>query len=116
MTPDLFDHKHTALTFVMSKPDVFRPDFSAWLNENWHCYVEFERRALLLRQRGVDHFGARCIWEAMRYQSAIKELSGEFKLNDHRPPCLARLFMMMNERCAGFFETRISPLSDRGAA
>lgn len=104
--PLQFDRKHTALCFVESKPDHFRADFKAWLDLNWHVYIEFEKRALRLWAKGRRHYGARSIWETMRYDSNIGELAGEWKLNDHFPPYCARLFMMMNRQCQGFFETR----------
>lgn len=108
--------KKTALTFVETRPEMFRRDFSAWLEENWRIYLEFERRAGRLWEAGRKHYGARSIWEVMRYESAIGELAGEWKLNDHRPPDLARLFMKMNPQCVGFFETRVAPCSGRVAA
>jgi hypothetical protein len=100
------DRKYTALTFVAATPDTFREDFSAWLDEHWFIYEEFERRTLRLWRNGRKHYGARSIWETMRFDSAIGELRGEWKLNDHRPPCLARLVMLMNPPLQGFFETR----------
>lgn len=110
------DRKYTASTFVRSRPEMFRPDFMEWLQESWFIYEEFERRALQLWRAGRRHYGARSIWETMRYDSAIGELRGEWKLNDHRPPCVARLFMAMNQNCNGFFETRTGPTSGRIAA
>lgn len=110
------DRKHTAMVFVESRPLAFRKDFGEWLDQHWYVYEEFERRALRLYRAGRTHYGARSIWETMRYDSAIGELAGDWKLNDHRPPCLARLVMMMNPMLAGFFETRTGPCSGRMAA
>lgn len=107
---------HTALTFVQTRPEMFSKDFAAWLTEHWFIYEEFERRTFQLWKRGRRHYGARSIWETMRYDSAIGELAGEWKLNDHRPPCLARLVMLMNHQLHGFFETRTAPTSGRIAA
>ena len=100
------ERKRAAMIFIDCKPHAFRSDFREWLTENWHVYIEFERRVDVLYRAGHRHWGARNVWENMRYDSAICELSGEWKLNDHRPPCCARLWMMMHPSCAGFFETR----------
>ena len=113
---DLFsDRKKTALIFVTTRPELFRDDFGEWLAGHFFIYQEFERRALRLWNAGRRRYGARSIWESMRYDSLIGELNGDFKLNDHRPPCLARLFMLMNPKCDSFFETR-SGVSARRAA
>lgn len=111
-----FNRRHTALTFVQTRPEMFRDDFPTCLSEHWFIYEEFERRALRLFHAGRKHYGARSIWETMRFDSAIGELRGEWKLNDHRPPCLARLVMQMNPAMRGFFETRVAPCSGRIAA
>lgn len=110
------ERKHTAMTFVRARPEMFRKDFGEWLEVHWFIYEEFERRALKLYRAGRGHYGSRSIWETMRFDSAIGELAGEWKLNDHRPPCLARMFMLMNPACRGFFETRTAPCSGRIAA
>lgn len=110
------DRLHTALTFVRARPLVFRRDFADWLEQHWFIYEEFERRTLKLWRAGRKHYGARSIWETMRFDSAIGELQGEWKLNDHRPPCLSRLVMLMNPHLHGFFETRTAPTSGRMAA
>ena len=113
--PPVQYRKHLALTIVEKERQQFRDDFGQWLDANWHVYVEFERRALKLWDAGRQHYGARSIWETMRYDSAIGELAGEFKLNDHRAPCIARLFLLMNPRCHGFFEKRVGQSAVRAA-
>lgn len=100
------ERKRTVMIFIGCRPRAFRSDFPEWLDENFHVYLEFERRADKLWRAGRRHYGARSIWETMRYDSAIGELAGEFKLNDHFPPCCARLWLMMHPGCDGFFETR----------
>lgn len=111
-----FDRQHTAITFVRSRPEAFRAGFAEWLKANWPVYEEFERRALRLANAGRRHYGARSIWEVMRFDSAVGELAGEWKLNDHWPPYVARLAMMMEPRLAGMFETRCSGVSGSLAA
>jgi hypothetical protein len=111
-----FSRQYTALVFCDAKPEKFRPDFREWLVGNWAVYQEFERRALRLWHSHRRHYGARCIWETIRYDTAVGELpKGEFKLNNVFAPDCARLFMLLNPRCSGIFETRVNPLSVRAA-
>ena len=116
------DRKHTALVFLDAKPERFRKDFRSWLEQNYHIYEEFERRAIRLAQTTwcgtasypLKHLGAKSIWESMRYASAVRELSGEWKLNNTYTADCARLAMLMNPNLKGMFETRVGPLSARG--
>jgi hypothetical protein len=113
-----FDRRHTALTFVLTRPEMFRKDFAEWLEKNWQIYTAFEREALKLRQRGFQHYSARAIWHYMRHETALREGPNEhgFKLNDHYSPDAARLAMLMDSRLTDFFETRTAPTSGRIAA
>lgn len=108
-----FDPRHTAITFVETRPDVFRREFGEWLAENWHVYRAFEREADKLWSRGCRHYSARTIWHYLRHETAIREgLNAEgWKLNDCWTPSIGRLYMLLNPRRDGFFETRTSPTS-----
>lgn len=101
-----FDRQHTALTFVVSKPEVFHRDFHDWLSANFHVYEAFERRALSLWRAGRAHYGHRSLWEVLRYETAVAEREGEYKLNNNMTKSVAILFEMMNEQCKGLFEFR----------
>lgn len=111
-----FDRRHTAMTFVHTRPDMYRDDFGRWLFENWHVYEAFEREALKVRATGREHYSARTIGEYLRHHTLVAQREGEFKINDHVWPDLARLFMQMNQSLRGFFETRTAPTSGRIAA
>jgi len=106
--------KHSAMCFLDSRPTLFRDDFRGWLEENFHVYVGFEDLALRLAH-SKRHLGAKSLWETLRFQSAIGELSGEWKLNNTYTADCARLAMEMNPILCGMFETRVSPLSRRAA-
>lgn len=109
----MFDHKQRhdasrrlrAINYVVTQPSNFRPDFKAYLTDNWHVYHEFERRALQVAQRR-EHYAARTIAESIRHDSAVGELFGEFKVNNNAIPDCARLFAMMNPHHGGLFEFR----------
>ena len=98
-------HKLRALAWLERRPHEFRPDFRAYLLDNWHVYLEFERRALQVAGRR-DHYSARTIAEVIRHDTAIGELRGEWKLNNNAIPDMARLFAAMNPAYSGLFEFR----------
>jgi hypothetical protein len=68
-------------------------------------FCRFTRQAI---NAGRTRFGARMVWERMRWYTMIeaKDEAFNFKLNDHYPPYYARLFMEENPRYEGFFELR----------
>lgn len=94
-----------AIDYVIAFPDQFRPDFYEWLRDNGHVYAEFERRALQVA-RHRKHYSARTIIEVMRHETAIGQLRGDFKINDHATPDLARLFAGLHPNYAGLFSFR----------
>ena len=97
--------RETVLDVVACCPDLFRFDFHQWLKLNWEIWKEFEKRSRDIW--GVrKHFGHRTIWEAIRYETALREANSEFKLNDHYTKSCAQLFILLNPRCDGLFEFR----------
>lgn len=98
-------HKLRALAWIERRPDHFRPDFRAYLIDNWHVYLEFERRALQVAGRR-KHYSARTIAEVIRHDTVIGELAGDWKINNNAIPDFARLFAAMNFQYAGLFEFR----------
>lgn len=96
--------------------EAFRPDFLAWLIANVHVFAEFERRAVEV-SRFRRHYSARTIVEVMRHETAIGQLSGEFKINDWFTPSMARLFVQMYPQHKNLFELRkIKAKQDQMAA
>jgi hypothetical protein len=77
--------------FHSEHPEVYR-----WLRE----------KALGLRSRGREHYGMRALWEVLRFHTAMGDVTGDFKLNDHYPPFYSRLLMRDEPALRGFFETR----------
>jgi hypothetical protein len=84
----------------------YRPDFAGWLEKNWHVYKEFQRRADRVWAAGRRHYSARTICEVIRHDSAIRELDGEFKINNNRVPDLARIYCEANTHHMGLFAFR----------
>lgn len=114
---DLFGREHTALVFVRCKPAMFRDDFAAWLQENWHVWSAFEREAGRIWDMGRRHYSARTIGEYLRHESIVREKKNDLglKLNDHYWPDLARLYMMFHPEREGFFERRSGTGARRAA-
>lgn len=102
-TLDLF--ANDPLSIAARRSSAFRSDFLPWLHDNLAIYDEFERLALNMA-RVRQHYGARSIVEKMRYDMAIREAGGDFKINGNFVPCMARLFALRNPSHAGLFEFR----------
>jgi hypothetical protein len=102
---------------IAEHPESFPDDFAPWLADNWHVWREFQRQAHWLRINGRrKHFAARTIGEYMRHYTALSETEGMWKLNDHRWPDLARLYMLKYPEAAGFFELRVQAGSSKRQA
>lgn len=85
----------------------FRLDFYGWLKANLEIWERFERESNAVWARGRKHYSARTIGEFLRHESTLQAANdGEWKLNDHRWPDLARLYLLLNPDREGFFELR----------
>jgi len=91
--------------FDQSQSDIEKRFFK-FHDENPHVYKEFERRALLLINKGRRHFGAKAIFEAMRFDWAATTTDEEFKLNNNYTAYYARMFEDKHPDYVGFFEMR----------
>lgn len=86
---------------------LFRADFEPWLIANHHIFEYFEQCAVKVWDSGFKHYSARTIVEVMRHRSNIREIGdGSWKLNDHRTPDMARLYMLLHPEHHGLFEFR----------
>ncbi len=96
-----------AKSAVLLNDKQFRADFYEWLVANFHIFDYFERCALQVRENGFQHYSARTIVEVMRHRSNVREIGdGSWKLNDHRTPDMARLYMLLHPEHDGLFELR----------
>jgi hypothetical protein len=101
--------------FAAARASYFRADFIAWLRDNVHVWQAFSDEANFHYHRGAKRWGARTIGEYLRRETAIRENSDvDYKLNDHRWPDLARLWLLVHPERDGFFLLRSNP--DRAAA
>jgi len=84
------------------------PDFRAmhFDSQNGHVYKAFERCALALIGSGVRHYGAKAIFEYLRYATNVRGLGDQFKLNNNYTAYYARKFEKLHPEHEGFFSIR----------
>lgn len=99
-----------ALEIVLDNQALFRPDFPDWMHANWHVVEAFTVAAEQIWNAGFTHYSARTIMEVIRHRSNVREISGEFKINNNQIPDLARLHRLMNPDRAGLFAVRSSDI------
>ena len=99
----------------MTQPDLFTPPhvptdlelaFSKFHRENPQVWKIFREYALIAIARGHKHYGAKTIFEAIRFHTDMQIKGDIFKLNNNLPPYYSRLFMQTYPEHQGFFETR----------
>ena len=84
-------------------------EFIQFLRDNPTVYPKFRLLAVKLKAKGIDRWGAKAIWEVLRYEMALKSVtSGEkYALNNNFTSRFARKLMIEEpDEFAGFFETR----------
>lgn len=82
--------------------------FFRFVENNPHVLRRFVQLALELQATGVERYGAKAIWETLRYE-ALRTRGETIKLNNNYVSRLARLAMATEPRLKGFFETRTLP-------
>lgn len=97
------------LDTALNNRDRFRPDFIDWLKANLHIWSAFKAEANLIWSHGKRHWGARCIGEYLRRETALRENADtDWKISDWRWPDCARLYLLLYPERDGFFEIRES--------
>jgi hypothetical protein len=81
--------------------------FALYDAANPQIYATFRAMAGELKRRGFSHYGAKSIFEAMRFHHAVSAGPGnEWKLNNNYTSRYARKLMSECPEFRGFFETR----------
>lgn len=84
--------------------------------DNPHVYATFSRFTTEAIARGRTSFGARMVWERMRWFSMFETTDPDWKLNNDYAPFYARLFLADHPQHSGLFELRgYDQLDDRAA-
>tara|TARA_R110000772_G_C13309802_1_gene439842 strand:- start:13453 stop:13737 length:285 start_codon:yes stop_codon:yes gene_type:complete len=81
-------------------------DFNAFDAENpkvWQLFLKFTKEAMLKKR---TRFGARMIWERMRWYVQIETNDKSYKLNNNHPPFYVRKFIALYPQFEDFFEIR----------
>jgi hypothetical protein len=73
---------------------------------NPHVYREIKRRSLILHDQGIRRFGIKAIFEAMRFDHAVRTGGDSYKMNNNHAPFYARLVMKTTPVLEGFFQIR----------
>lgn len=81
-------------------------EFEKWLKQNSHIYDAFEEKAKKIWEAGYKHFGQRCIWESIRYETSLREKDSDYKLNNNYLKGCALLFIEKHPECKGLFSFR----------
>lgn len=82
--------------------------FQQYHAENPQIYRMFCQFALQLIRSGARHIGSKQIIERVRFESAVRAMDGEFKVNNNMTPFYARQFMRDFPEYKGLFATRRS--------
>lgn len=102
-------------SLIRDNAGLFRKDFGHWLRVNRHVWAAFEREADRVWSRGRRHYSARTLIEYLRHETALADNGGDFKINNDRAPCMARLYRLAHPDRADLFEFRVMPGSERAA-
>lgn len=89
------------------KPPTMRETWERFHAENPHVYRLFERFAFEAIGAGRERFGAKAIWERLRWELGVRVVGAEApKLNNNHTAYYAREFVRRNPKHAGLFEFR----------
>jgi len=94
------------MTILFDTKSQLQQDFEEFDRENpkmWELFKKFAFRAI---RKGFKHYGAKTIFEAIRYHCNIVTSDPDFKLNNNYTAYYARKFHRTFPEYDGFFETR----------
>lgn len=94
-----------ARLMLMGVPSETAKTFIDFHAKNRQIWMAFKTATQRLIKAGHEHWGAKAIFEYLRYQSAVNGRDG-FKLNNNYPAYYARLWQIACPEHASFFETR----------
>lgn len=82
--------------------------FVNWHEKNGTVWRSFEAKALKLITQGKTHWGAKAIFEVIRYERAAEEGGqyDDYAVNNNYPAYYARVFALKYPQHSAFFEFR----------
>ena len=101
---------------LLSRHEQLRREVSLFHAEHPEVWEMFERFTMQLIAAGRDHFGAKAVWERMRWETAVNPAYGEdYKLNNNYHAFYARRFARVHPKHADFFRFRKQKSADECA-
>jgi|GEM_PF-1166613 len=98
--------KEDVIFLAKANERLFRNGFVSWLDLNYPIFEEFVRQARAIRETGRTRYSARIIIEYIRHETALREASGSFKVNNNAVPDIARLYLLLHPGHVGLFAMR----------
>lgn len=80
--------------------------FDNYHQKNPHIYKLFEQFTFQAMEKGFKKYGAKSIFELIRWHTKTNKTTDEFKINNSYAPDYARLFMKKHPQHSDFFFTR----------
>ena len=96
------------MTRTAEKP-LFDPplsDFQHYDLDHPEVWMQFRAMTFDLINKGMKHYGAKAIFETIRFHRIVRYDDQEFKLNNNFTAYYARKFMGWYPQYDGFFELR----------
>lgn len=87
---------------------IANKEFIEYHKTNPHLYEAFKRISLRAIELGFTHYGAKGVFEIIRWERAEKSKSDDFKINNNYAPLFTRLFENEFPQHVGFFRKRKS--------
>ena len=91
--------------------DQFIEGFESYHVSNPQIYIAFKKLTFQLISSGRKHYGAKAIFEVIRFNTAIKG-NDQYKVNNNYTAYYARLFMKDFPKHDGFFNLRKSKFDE----
>jgi hypothetical protein len=88
-------------------------DFRKYHAANPHVYQLFRRFTLQVINTGRERYGAKSIFEQIRWHTEIESKGEDFKINNNYTPFYARMFMYEYPQNDGFFRLRTMRNADK---
>ena len=92
---------------LMDAPAKADMAFVEYHHKHPEVYAAFRTLALRLYNAGVRHYGAKCLFEVLRYETIIRARNEPFKLDNSHVSRYARLLAANDKRFESFFSFRV---------
>ena len=94
------------MNLSQSRYDEMREQCVAWHRQHPEVWDLFVQYAFQMIDAGRKHYGAKAIWERIRWEMDTRYGEGEFKMNNNYTSFYVRLFQNTWPVHADFFRTR----------